>query len=271
MLTRLITHNDQIPFTSTSLTRFHSRSPPGISIKEYLDRIERYTCPNRICFLLILNYIDRICKNLINFTICSLTVHRFCITSVMIGSKFMCDSFYSNSRYAKVGGISLAELNLLEREFLAAIDYRLVTSIEELNKYYVSLVESHPLYKIEQPDKNQTMRIQNQPDHYKSREEDQKKELEDSTVGETHNGTCGIESDNSHHHHIVNLTKENPENNHQRKSIEQPIIISSQPPTEENIHHSSPLQSQLTRTRDQIHLDPVHQTSTVLPDCIQED
>ncbi|KAI7952446.1 hypothetical protein MJO29_008077 [Puccinia striiformis f. sp. tritici] len=148
MLTRLINHNDQIPFTSTSLTRFHSRSPPSISISDYLRRIYKYTNPEPICLILILNYIDRICKNLVNFTICSLTVHRFCITSVTIGSKFTCDSFYSNSRYAKVGGISLTEINLLEREFLLAIDYRLSTTNEELDKYYLSLVESHPSYKI---------------------------------------------------------------------------------------------------------------------------
>ncbi|KAH9463684.1 hypothetical protein Pst134EA_015769 [Puccinia striiformis f. sp. tritici] len=149
MLTRLINHNDQIPFTSTSLTRFHSRSPPSISISDYLRRIYKYTNPEPICLILILNYIDRICKNLVNFTICSLTVHRFCITSVTIGSKFTCDSFYSNSRYAKVGGISLTEINLLEREFLLAIDYRLSTTNEELDKYYLSLVESHPSYKID--------------------------------------------------------------------------------------------------------------------------
>ncbi|KAA1078697.1 hypothetical protein PGTUg99_016621 [Puccinia graminis f. sp. tritici] len=149
MLTRLINHNDQIPFTSTSLTRFHSRSPPTITIHDYLRRIYKYTNPEPICLLLILNYIDRICKNLASFTICSLTVHRFCISAVTIGSKFICDSFYSNSRYAKVGGISLPEINLLEREFLLAIDYRLSTTNEELNKYYLSLVESHPMYRIE--------------------------------------------------------------------------------------------------------------------------
>jgi len=158
MLTRLINHNDQIPFTSTSLTRFHSRSPPAITISDYLRRIYKYTNPEPICLILILNYIDRICKNLINFTICSLTVHRFCITSVTVGSKFICDSFYSNSRYAKVGGISLTEINLLEREFLLAIDYRLSTTNEELNKYYLSLVESHPSYKID----NRTTSTSNQ-------------------------------------------------------------------------------------------------------------
>lgn len=148
MLKRLIDHNDQIPLSSTSLTRFHSRSPPSISIKDYLNRIYRYTNVEPISFILILNYIDRICENLQNFTICSLTVHRFSITSVTVGSKSISDSFYSNSRYAKVGGIGLGEMNLLEREFLIAIDYRLMTTLDVLNRYYLSLIQSHPQYTL---------------------------------------------------------------------------------------------------------------------------
>lgn len=63
MLERLIAHNDQIPLSpyvsvtfsaairyvlifiliaSESLTRFHSRSPPSISVLEYLRRIVKY-------------------------------------------------------------------------------------------------------------------------------------------------------------------------------------------------------------------------------------
>lgn len=35
--------NDQVLLTRDTLTRFHSRAPPGISIVEYLRRIVRYT------------------------------------------------------------------------------------------------------------------------------------------------------------------------------------------------------------------------------------
>ncbi|KAI8454657.1 cyclin-domain-containing protein, partial [Phakopsora pachyrhizi] len=149
MLDRLITHNDQIPLNPTCLTRFHSRSPPSIPIKDYLDRIYRYAHVEPICLISILQHIDQICERLINFTICSLTVHRFSITSVTVSCKSICDSFYSNSRYAKVGGIALAEMNLLEREFLIAIDYNLKTSLEVLNRYYLSLVQSHPNYTLQ--------------------------------------------------------------------------------------------------------------------------
>lgn len=42
MLQRLITHNDQIPLSPEALTRFHSRTPPAISVLDYLRRIVKY-------------------------------------------------------------------------------------------------------------------------------------------------------------------------------------------------------------------------------------
>lgn len=125
MLDRLIQHNDLIPLTRPSLTRFHSRAPPGISVPEYLLRITRYTNVEACCLMILLHYIDKITERLSAFTISSLTVHRFLIAGVACGSKALSDSFCTNGRYAKVGGVSLVEINLLEKEFLAAIDWRL--------------------------------------------------------------------------------------------------------------------------------------------------
>ena len=52
MLQRLIVHNDQIPLSPEALTRFHSRSPPAISVLDYLRRIVRYANVEvrHICF-----------------------------------------------------------------------------------------------------------------------------------------------------------------------------------------------------------------------------
>lgn len=63
------------------------------------------------------------------FVLSSLTCHRFVISSIAVSSKCLCDAFHSNSVYAKVGGIPLAELNVLEREFLRMIDWKLTVSI----------------------------------------------------------------------------------------------------------------------------------------------
>jgi len=154
MLDRLIKHNDQIPLTQNSLTRFHSRAPPGISVQDYLLRITRFTNVEACCLLILLHYIDKITERLAAFTISSLTVHRFLIAGVACGSKALSDSFCTNGRYAKVGGVSLAEINLLEKEFLAAIDWRLTTSGTLLAQYYTSLVQSNPTFRLAEVEVN---------------------------------------------------------------------------------------------------------------------
>ncbi|KAJ3298017.1 hypothetical protein HDU76_006501 [Blyttiomyces sp. JEL0837] len=154
MLLRLTAHNDQIPLTSSNLTRFHSRAPPAISILDYLRRIVKYASVERICLLILLIYIDRVCERNRTFTISSLTVHRFIITGVTVASKALCDSFLQNSMYAKVGGISTKELNILELEFLCLIDWRLTASAERLQDYYQNLVRQHPNFKRVVKDNN---------------------------------------------------------------------------------------------------------------------
>lgn len=174
MLTRLISHNDQLPLHPSSLTRFHSRATPGITIASYLRRIAKYTSLDKACTLILLVYIDRVCERLEGFTICGLTVHRFTCAAVVCASKALCDAFSTNGEcldpdrpsgrscskmffklalsfdafdshaprsfrsfsstlslighYARVGGISLVELNMLEKEFLSIIDWRLTVS-----------------------------------------------------------------------------------------------------------------------------------------------
>jgi hypothetical protein len=80
------------------------------------------------CLLITLHYIDQICTRMPLFTLSSLTCHRFIIAAIAVASKGLCDTFCTNHLYAKVGGIPVTELNMLEREFLQAIDWRLTVS-----------------------------------------------------------------------------------------------------------------------------------------------
>ncbi|KAJ3379178.1 hypothetical protein HDU84_006977 [Entophlyctis sp. JEL0112] len=50
--------------------------------------------------------------------------------------------------YAKVGGISTKELNVLEIEFLTLIGWDLTTSSERLQDYYRNLVRQHPGFRM---------------------------------------------------------------------------------------------------------------------------
>ncbi|KAG0340538.1 hypothetical protein BG000_011753 [Podila horticola] len=58
----------------------------------------------------------------------------------MVAAKFTSDLFYSNARYAKVGGLSLPELNQLELEFLFTTRFELNVKVDELQRVGNSLL-----------------------------------------------------------------------------------------------------------------------------------
>ncbi|KKA30063.1 hypothetical protein TD95_003576 [Thielaviopsis punctulata] len=75
------------------------------------------------------------------FVVDSYNIHRLIIAGVTCASKFFSDIFYTNSRYAKVGGIPLPELNHLELQFLLLNDFRLFIPARDLEAYATMLVE----------------------------------------------------------------------------------------------------------------------------------
>ncbi|KAL8826445.1 MAG: hypothetical protein Q9170_007399 [Blastenia crenularia] len=75
------------------------------------------------------------------FVVDSFNIHRLVIAGVTCASKFFSDVFYTNSRYAKVGGLPLLELNHLELQFLLLNEFRLSVPVEELEAYGTMLVE----------------------------------------------------------------------------------------------------------------------------------
>ncbi|KAI0181383.1 cyclin-domain-containing protein [Hypoxylon sp. FL1284] len=148
MLSELIEANDLLALKSVQLTRFHSRTAPGISVLEYLQRLAKHATLTPPLLLSIVFYIDRLCELYPDFTINTLTVHRFLITAATVAGKGLSDSFWNNSFYARVGGIKVAELKLLELDFLTRIDWRIVPDPERLVTYYKGLVDRCPGYVI---------------------------------------------------------------------------------------------------------------------------
>lgn len=122
-------------------TRFHSKQCPQISISNYLLRIIKYACIDKTALLMMLVYLDRLlhCKRA-TLTLNSLTVHRLVITAIVCAAKCNFDTFCTNAHYGKVGGISTREMNVLEMEFLAGLDYDLSLGGCENIQYYYDLV-----------------------------------------------------------------------------------------------------------------------------------
>jgi len=141
MLMRLIQHNDTIPLVDGQLTRFHSRAPPGISVHDYLARLTFHATLATPILLSMVFFIDRLSGRYPTFIINSLTVHRFLITAATVASKGLSDSFWTNQTYARVGGVSIKELALLELELLIKCDWRIIPTNDQLVEYYKGLID----------------------------------------------------------------------------------------------------------------------------------
>lgn len=131
-----------------SISCFSGKHIPQISIEQYLLRIQKYCPTTNDIFLSLLVYFDRISKKWNNsnstnenedekqnFVMDSYNIHRLLISAVTVSTKFFSDFFYSNARYARVGGIPLQEMNKLELQFMVLCDFKLLIPIEELQRY----------------------------------------------------------------------------------------------------------------------------------------
>ena len=123
-------------------------TPPGISVIDYLQRLAKHAALTPPLLLSMVYYIDLLCGTYASFTVTTLTVHRFLITAATVAAKGLSDSFWNNSTYARVGGIKIAELGLLELDFLHRVDWRIVPTPERLVAYYVALVSRSDKYEL---------------------------------------------------------------------------------------------------------------------------
>lgn len=112
-----------------SLTLFHARSVPIIDLAAYAARIAKYCPCNSEVFLALIVYLqlvlDRCARRGQAFTVDPYSIHRLLVTGITVASKWFSDVFFTNSRYAKVGGLSVNELNELELQFLTLVDFDL--------------------------------------------------------------------------------------------------------------------------------------------------
>lgn len=116
---------------------------------DYLHRLAKHATIIPPLLLSMVYYIDRLCTHYPDFTINTLTVHRFLITAATVAAKGLSDSFWNNSTYARVGGVKVAELKLLELEFLHRVDWKIIPDPDVLVAYYRGLVQRSPAYVLE--------------------------------------------------------------------------------------------------------------------------
>mmetsp|Transcript_27799 Transcript_27799/g.80607 ORF Transcript_27799/g.80607 Transcript_27799/m.80607 type:complete len:304 (-) Transcript_27799:632-1543(-) len=125
-LGRILSHLASMGCKPQRPTMFHARTPPPISIEDYLARLAEYYNCSDACLVLALVYIDRAVKYQPQLVIGPLNVHRMLAVALMLAAKFHDDVYYSNSYYGKVAGMSVTEMNRLEETFLKMLRWKLL-------------------------------------------------------------------------------------------------------------------------------------------------
>mmetsp|Transcript_59504 Transcript_59504/g.153777 ORF Transcript_59504/g.153777 Transcript_59504/m.153777 type:complete len:143 (-) Transcript_59504:399-827(-) len=117
-----------------SAAGFRCVQQPTLSLEAYAARLRKLFHCSSECFVICAAYLDRFDRRHPGIT-GPLTCHRLLLVSLALAAKFHDDTHYVNSFYAKVGGLSLQELNALELLMLRLLDFRLHVTPEEFEAY----------------------------------------------------------------------------------------------------------------------------------------
>lgn len=86
------------------------------------------------CYMVALIYIHRLSQNDI-VSVDTRSIHRLYITALVIAAKLYDDVFFKNSYYSRVGGLNQFELNFLEAQLIAWLEYKLLITKETYDWY----------------------------------------------------------------------------------------------------------------------------------------
>ena len=127
---------------------FSAKIVPGISINDYLKRIQKYTNIEKNTLIISLILIDRFCE--ISKTILTYyNIHRILFSAILMSIKYNEDSFYDNKYYSQIAGVKVKELQILEYNFIKLLNCELYVSRELYDKYQVYLEN----FKFDEDDK----------------------------------------------------------------------------------------------------------------------
>eukprot|EP00300_Choanocystis_sp_HF-7_P033240 c45545_g1_i1.p1 GENE.c45545_g1_i1~~c45545_g1_i1.p1 ORF type:complete len:365 (+),score=29.68 c45545_g1_i1:103-1197(+) len=115
-------------------SKFDASSKPMIPISCYIDRICQYseiTPQSMICAFILARSLVESHPDL---QVTSFNVHRLTLISMMVYAKYYDDKMDNNARWARIAGITTAEINALEIAFLNICHFELHTSLQSFHE-----------------------------------------------------------------------------------------------------------------------------------------
>lgn len=120
--------------------KFYSKRPPPISLEDYLTRMHKFCPMSTAVYIATSLYITRLA---VEDKVCPVTprnVHRLVLAGLRIAMKALEDLKWPHGRFAKVGGVSEAELARLEIGFCFLMDFTLKVDAKMLTLEVQNLI-----------------------------------------------------------------------------------------------------------------------------------
>ena len=132
----------QFPDTDSDSSDNESENMEIISkmeIDEFIERIVNYLHIDNTLLVLSMMNLDKVLSN--KFILTENNVHKMIFMCFMETQKFYEDESYKNKDYARVCGVSIDELLLMEVSFMEIINFNLYIKDEDYQKYYKNFIQ----------------------------------------------------------------------------------------------------------------------------------
>ena len=133
ILTEISGQNSNVEYNSED--PFSTKYVSDVTLEYFFSRIKKYTKIEKSTLIIILIYADRICTTS-GIILNPHNIHRIILGCLLLAIKYNEDLYFTNEQYAKIGGVSLKELNELEYFSFQLLDFNLYISDDIFQKYY---------------------------------------------------------------------------------------------------------------------------------------
>lgn len=121
----------------SAITRkFYCRTPPPISITDYLLRIHNYCPMSTGVYLATSLYMHRLAVSERAIVVTRRNAHRLLLAGLRVAMKALEDQSYPHVRFARVGGVSERELARLEISFCFLTGFELTVNVALLTQHW---------------------------------------------------------------------------------------------------------------------------------------
>ena len=139
ILTEISNQNSNVEYNPDD--PFSTKSPSKVTLQYFFGRIKKYTKIEKSTLIIILIYADRMCTTS-GIILNPHNIHRIILGCLLLAIKYNEDLYFTNEQYAKVGGVSVQELNDLELYSIQLLNFNLFIS-EDIYEKYIQYITNY--------------------------------------------------------------------------------------------------------------------------------